>query len=716
MYQAVSEMSIVYMYTVRHGVGVKLESAQGDFAEWHQRVPGEPPFDEGDVVGFHRGRISRVTKRCEMLGIVSRKAVVEGSAPPVAQRSLWDTVAYCGVVPVKLISSSTNLGSSCNVQLGGQLVTPSGRNDGTAVIASGATDATPRVGILHDANYAQLDEGSGYQLVSVVVVAPAETVRGQAAAQTMRIRYLVLCLLACMAVLSAGITAYYNLHGPSVSSEPALSICARAMCARGSHRSLERSSEGTAPCCVDNICRSPSTSRTGSSLFDETRWTGSVNARETLSHKLANQCSGGGALGIVNGGVVFSPGCSQIPAGWSSERAVSTCQELCMVTDACAGFTLYDKTPQQCAHDVNVLKAVKPTPNGSLSPCKPQACCFHTNVADVPEAVVGVRKLNGSLTHLARMDFSRQFSTSVSVLERSSRCFLKRSGSAYSIQNPTATRVTDLGVISCSPGWSTPPGSKVNATCPPDVESSNVNHSAPDFDMSGCVAHQCRPFYESVSYNDPEFQKRHPPQPSTVSDFLGGGTIEEAFDAFLAGSFSNASDSADGTLARFIVDNATATTVRELGNIGCRLGYTGRPSMDCRQVSRKKDDGRVEAAKANPATEVVAEFVGSGCVPSDSCRSLMPCDNTYGEQRSHCDSIAAACASAQSLFTTDVVANHATCDAVAGGCCNYCVIDQRLPLLMPSVDPETGEPWNRHPAMKCAESVALQQGKFCELL
>ena len=44
-------------------------------------------------------------------------------------------------------------------------------------------------------------------------------------------------------------------------------------------------------------------------------------------------------------------------------------------------------------------------------------------------------------------------------------------------------------------------------------------------------------------------------------------------------------------------------------------------------------------------------------------------------------------------------------------------LDQtRVPLLMPSVDPETGEPWNRHPAMKCAESVALQQGKFCELL
>ena len=94
----------------------------------------------------------------------------------------------------------------------------------------------------------------------------------------------------------------------------------------------------------------------------------------------------------------------------------------------------------------------------------------------------------------------------------------------------------------------------------------------------------------------------------------------------------------------------------------------------------------------------------------------MPCDNVCREQKIHRDSIAAACASAQSLLTTDVVANHATSDAVAGGCCNYCVIDQRLPLLMPSVDLETGELWNVQPAMKCAESVALQQGKFCEEL
>lgn len=685
---------------------MKLESAQGDFAEWHQRASGEPPFDEGDVVGFHRGRISRMTIRCEMLGIVSRRAVVEGSAPPASERSFWDTVAYCGVVPVKLISSGTNLGTLCDVQLGGQLVTPSGRNDGTAVIASGPSDATPRVGILHDANYAQCDKGSGYQLVSVVVVSPAETVRGQAAAQTKRVRCLALCLLAGMALLTASIIAYYQLNSPFLSPPLAQSFCAKVTCMKGSHRSSEANAEGTVPCCVDNICRSPSTSRIANGFFDEIRLTNPVNARDTPSQKLVKQCSGGGALMIDDGGFLFSSGCSQIPTGWSSERAVSTCQKLCMATDACTGFTLYDEKSRQCAPDDNMRDDVAAS-NGSLSKCKPQACCFHTSVADVAQVAAGVL-----LTPLTRMDFSRQFPAPGADLERSSRCFIKRAGSAYSIQNATATRVRDLGVLGCSSGWGAP--SLVDATCPADIGSTEVNHSAPDFTMSGCVPNQCRQFYESVVYNDPDFQEAHPANPATVSDFLGGGTIEEAFDAFLAGVFSNTSEGG-GTLARFIVENAAATTVGELGNIGCRLGYTGRPTMDCAQApvrSHKNDGDSSESAAGISSTDGVMEFSGSGCAPSDSCKSLTPCDDTYGEQRVQCDAVAAACASAQSLFTMDVVANHAACDAVAGGCCNYCVIDQRLPLL-PPLDPEVG--WF-HPAMKCAESLAMQQGRFCEVI
>eukprot|EP01047_Picozoa_sp_COSAG01_P023879 COSAG01_NODE_1456_length_10254_cov_12.591630_5_plen_202_part_00 len=86
------------------GQGVKLESRQGDFAEWHRRMAGEPPFLEGEVVGFDsQGRLSRRTAGARMLGIISRSAVVEGSAPPPGDRASYDTVAYAGLVPVRTV-------------------------------------------------------------------------------------------------------------------------------------------------------------------------------------------------------------------------------------------------------------------------------------------------------------------------------------------------------------------------------------------------------------------------------------------------------------------------------------------------------------------------------------------------------------------------------------------------------------------------------------
>jgi hypothetical protein len=61
---------------VRQGAGVTLESGQGDFAEWHRRCDREPPFQEGDVIGFdRRGLISRKTRGATMLGVITRKAV-----------------------------------------------------------------------------------------------------------------------------------------------------------------------------------------------------------------------------------------------------------------------------------------------------------------------------------------------------------------------------------------------------------------------------------------------------------------------------------------------------------------------------------------------------------------------------------------------------------------------------------------------------------------
>jgi hypothetical protein len=111
------------------GNGITLSSSQGDFAEWHPRVKMEPQFNEGDVVGFtRRGEITRlcsVTGRM-LLGVISRKAIVAGSAPPMAERDLYDTVAYCGRVPVRVVPRSDDslpgisVQSVCTTQCGSE--------------------------------------------------------------------------------------------------------------------------------------------------------------------------------------------------------------------------------------------------------------------------------------------------------------------------------------------------------------------------------------------------------------------------------------------------------------------------------------------------------------------------------------------------------------------------------------------------------------------
>jgi hypothetical protein len=127
---------------VRQGAGVTLESAQGDFAEWHRRSDGEQPFQEGDVIGFdRRGLISRRTAGATMLGVISRKAVVEGSAPPAHERGGYDTVAYCGVVPVRVQRTHAGGSTACECDFSfstsgpavGDVLVPSGNNDGVAV-------------------------------------------------------------------------------------------------------------------------------------------------------------------------------------------------------------------------------------------------------------------------------------------------------------------------------------------------------------------------------------------------------------------------------------------------------------------------------------------------------------------------------------------------------------------------------------------------------
>eukprot|EP01046_Picozoa_sp_COSAG06_P023993 COSAG06_NODE_1932_length_8039_cov_5.660327_4_plen_369_part_00 len=146
-----------------------------------------------------------------MFGVITRRAVVEGSAPPAEERYLHDTVAYTGVVPIKVRKISTiGCDTSGRGARSGDVLAPSGREDGTAVLVPAGTSAcanTPRVGIVLDAcnldatkqqqqQQQQEEEEEETQLVMSVVVPPSETGR-----QSNSIRMLWVCIALFMFTL-----------------------------------------------------------------------------------------------------------------------------------------------------------------------------------------------------------------------------------------------------------------------------------------------------------------------------------------------------------------------------------------------------------------------------------------------------------------------------------------------------------------------------------
>lgn len=208
-------MEIELGAVVKQGRGVKLQSRKGDFAEWHRRRDDEPPFEEGDVVGFDAaGMISRKTKGAAMLGVVSRQAVVEGSLPPQAQRHLFDTVAHVGVVPVKVVRPSPPMGckqSPCALQPGpgsGDVLIPSGRNDGTAVVAdlddhtTGGSIDCRKIAVVLNSEEWKVGRGTGEsQLVSSIIVSPVATQRADGTRAALRSFQRVVFALLMLAIL-----------------------------------------------------------------------------------------------------------------------------------------------------------------------------------------------------------------------------------------------------------------------------------------------------------------------------------------------------------------------------------------------------------------------------------------------------------------------------------------------------------------------------------
>jgi hypothetical protein len=112
--------------------GIQLESIGGDVAEWHRLADLEQgTLHEGDVVSLVDSEVSLMTTDdAGILGVVSHKAMVEGSEPLDTRRHV--RIAYVGRVPVRVRGPV-----AC-----GDYITPSGRNDGTGVKATGLHQRT----------------------------------------------------------------------------------------------------------------------------------------------------------------------------------------------------------------------------------------------------------------------------------------------------------------------------------------------------------------------------------------------------------------------------------------------------------------------------------------------------------------------------------------------------------------------------------------------
>lgn len=155
--------------------GVVLCSASGDFAEWHRRSPSETqPFEEGDVVGLDKdGLLTRRTGGAHQVGVISRRAIIEGSAPPSSERiEDYDLIAYSGRVGVRVRGPWS----------AGDFLTPSGVEDGTAV----AVLRRPSIAVGRALNghvecrkdSENLDrEDEPVQLVDSNIIGPADSVR-----------------------------------------------------------------------------------------------------------------------------------------------------------------------------------------------------------------------------------------------------------------------------------------------------------------------------------------------------------------------------------------------------------------------------------------------------------------------------------------------------------------------------------------------------------
>ncbi|OGU57884.1 MAG: hypothetical protein A2V66_17600 [Ignavibacteria bacterium RBG_13_36_8] len=107
-------------------LGVTYESGSGDYAEWLERLDPNEDINPGDIVGIHKGKISKLTANADQLLCTSFSPIVLGNQPGKGKESFYEKTAFLGQVPVKVIGVVNE----------GDYIIPSGLEDGCGIAVS----------------------------------------------------------------------------------------------------------------------------------------------------------------------------------------------------------------------------------------------------------------------------------------------------------------------------------------------------------------------------------------------------------------------------------------------------------------------------------------------------------------------------------------------------------------------------------------------------
>lgn len=142
-----------------NGAGISFNSTSADFAECLPRLDLSESLEPGDVVGVSGGRVTKATADAHHVAVVASRPIVVGNMPPAEQRHLYTAVTLIGQVRVRVRGPVRE----------GDLIVPSGHDDGTAVAVE-ATDAHSSADVI--ATAWETAEGPGVHEIAAVVGLP----------------------------------------------------------------------------------------------------------------------------------------------------------------------------------------------------------------------------------------------------------------------------------------------------------------------------------------------------------------------------------------------------------------------------------------------------------------------------------------------------------------------------------------------------------------